>query len=79
MTGPALAEGSNGVKAALTEDHLRPPWMDVDPRAVVERLTQQLAGMLQQLAMQDAYIAQLHQALAQLTGALPQEDSPQAG
>lgn len=41
-----------------------PPWLDVDPQAVVAQLTNQLAGMIQQLAMRDAYIDRLHQALA---------------
>lgn len=48
------------------QDATNPPWMDVDPRVVVAQLTNQLAGMIQALAMRDAYIDQLHQALAQV-------------
>lgn len=52
-----------------------PAWANVDPVAVIQQLTHQLGGLIQQLAMRDAYIDQLHAALA---AAVPQEE-PAAG
>lgn len=52
----------------------RPPWADVDPRAVVAQLTTHVAALMQQLAMRDAYIDQLHQALQLTASAVPQEE-----
>jgi hypothetical protein len=64
----------NGVKAQLTEDPQLPGWATVPSEAVVQQLTQQLAGMIQQLAMRDAYIAQLHQVLEEVAGTVPREN-----
>lgn len=75
MAAPQVqSNGQAAVNDALTAEQQAPPWANVDPRAVVDQLTAQLAGMVQQLAMRDAYIAQLHQALAQLTAAVPAEE-----
>ena len=74
--------GRNGVNDELTPDQAGPAWAGVDPRAVVVELTNQIAGMVQQLAMRDAYIAQLHQALQVASGTLPAEETrprPAAG
>lgn len=75
MTGPTQLEQPNGVKAGLTAAGQGPAWLDVDPRAVVVQLTNQLAGILQQMAMKDAYIDQLHQALSDLAGVVPGENN----
>lgn len=71
----APQENGAAVNPALTPDPQMPPWAMVDPEAVVEQLTRQMAGMVQQLAMRDAYIAQLHAALAQVTAAVPRENT----
>lgn len=68
---------SNGRQGDIDSGPQMPPWANVDPRDVIDQLTNQLAGMAQQLAMRDAYIAQLHQAL-QLATAVPPE-VPAAG
>lgn len=46
---------------------------------MVQQLAAQLAGLMQQLAMRDAYIDQLHQALqAAATAIVPQEQPAKA-
>lgn len=47
-----------------------PPWTHVPPGAVVHNLTERLAVMAQELAIKDAYIDQLHQALQDMAGAV---------
>lgn len=69
-------EPDPGVNGALTPDDQRPPWAYADPEAVIQQLTAQIAGMVRQLAMRDAYIAQLHQALQLAIAEVPQEEHP---
>lgn len=71
---------ANGERQGAIDTEPPPPgWMTVAPEAVVAQLTNQLAGMIQQLAMRDAYIAQLHEALALSARAVPQENQPGPG
>lgn len=58
-----VAPDTNGTEAAAEA-----PWSGVDPRVVIARLSDQIAGLVQELAVRDAYIAQLHQALADVAG-----------
>jgi hypothetical protein len=74
---PSEATTQNGRQGHLDSDPQLPPWANVDPAEVVRQLTSQLAGMIQQLAMRDAYIAQLHEAMVTAMAAVPGENAGQ--
>lgn len=51
-----------------------PPWAQLPPEQWIGHLQQRLANMATELAMKDAYIDQLHQALAQVAEQRPALD-----
>lgn len=62
-------------QAAETAPQL-PPWMTVDPEAMIRQLTLQLAGQAQEMAAMRIYIDQLHQALQDAAGTVPAAEDP---
>lgn len=70
-----IGNGQGAVNGELTPEPQGPPWMAVDPEAIIRGLQGTVAAQATEMAAMRAYIAQLHQAL-QLAATVPAEETP---